>query len=65
MDSLVFRESPHLNPVLCEQSMGGGRVNLDFPTFLVKVRAHRGQHYNEAADRLAYTATNDEDVPLL
>jgi hypothetical protein len=36
------------------------RVNLGFPTFLVKVRAHKGEPYNEA-----YTATNDEDVPLL
>jgi ribonuclease HI len=35
------------------------RVNLGFPTFFVKVRAHRGEPYNEAADRLAYTATND------
>jgi hypothetical protein len=41
------------------------RVNLGFPTFFVKVRAHRGEPYNEAADRIASTATRDEDVPLL
>jgi hypothetical protein len=33
----------------------------------VKVRAHRGEPYNEAADRIAsrMMATHDEDVPLL
>jgi hypothetical protein len=31
----------------------------------VKVRDHRGEPYNEAADRIASTATGDEDVPLL
>jgi hypothetical protein len=41
------------------------RVTLGFPTFFVKVRAHRGEPYNEAADRIASTATMDEDVPLL
>ncbi len=41
------------------------RVNLGFPTFFVKVRAHRGEPYNEAADRIASMATHDEDVPLL
>jgi hypothetical protein len=41
------------------------RVTLGFPTFFVKVRAHRGEPYNEAADRIASTATGDEDVPLL
>ncbi len=41
------------------------RVNLGFPTFFVKVRAHRGDPYNEAADRIASTATRYEDVPLL
>jgi ribonuclease HI len=41
------------------------RVNLGFPTFFVKVRAHRGEPYNEAADRIASTATRDEDGPLL
>jgi ribonuclease HI len=41
------------------------RVTLGFPTFFVKVRAHRGEPYNEAADRIASTATRDEDVPLL
>jgi ribonuclease HI len=29
------------------------RVTLGFPTFFVKVRAHRGEPYNEAADRIA------------
>jgi len=41
------------------------RVTLGFPTFFVKVRAHRGEPDNEAADRIASTATRDEDVPLL
>jgi len=41
------------------------RVTLGFPTIFVKVRAHRGEPYNEAADRIASTATRDEDVPLL
>jgi hypothetical protein len=41
------------------------RVTLGFPTFFVKVQAHRGEPYNEAADRIASTATRDEDVPLL
>jgi hypothetical protein len=40
-------------------------VNLGFPTFFVKVRAHRGELYNEAADRIASMATHDKDVPLL
>ena len=31
----------------------------------MKVRAHRGDPYNEAADRIASTATRYEDVPLL
>jgi hypothetical protein len=35
------------------------RVNLGFPTFFVKVRAHnnshRGEPYNETADLIAYT----------
>ena len=38
---------------------------MSFPIFFVKVRAHRGEPYNEAADRIASTATGDEDVPLL
>jgi ribonuclease HI len=38
---------------------------MGFPTFFVKVRAHRGEPYNEAADRIASTATEDEDAPLL
>ena len=41
------------------------RVNLGFPTFLVKVRAHRGEPYNEAADRIASMSTKDKDVPCL
>ena len=41
------------------------RVTLGFPTFFVKVRAHRGEPYNNAADRIASTAARDEDVPLL
>jgi ribonuclease HI len=41
------------------------RVTLGFPTFFVKVRAHRGEPYNEAADRIASTATREEAVPLL
>jgi len=41
------------------------RVTLGFLTFFVKVRTHRGEPYNEAADRIASTATRDEDVPLL
>ena len=40
-------------------------VNLDFPTFFVKVRAHRGEPYNEASDHIVSTATLHEDVPLL
>ena len=40
-------------------------VNLGFPTFFVKVRAHRGEPYKEAADRIASMATQDEDVPCL
>ncbi len=38
------------------------RVTLGFPTFFVKERAHRGEPYNEAADRRASTAARDEDV---
>jgi len=30
------------------------RVILGFPTFFAKMRAHRGEPYNEAADRVAY-----------
>jgi ribonuclease HI len=41
------------------------RVNWGFLTFFVKVRAHRGEPYNEPADRIASMATHDEDVPLL
>ena len=41
------------------------RVNLGFPTFFVQVRAHRGEPHNKAADRIASTATRDEDVHLL
>jgi ribonuclease HI len=41
------------------------RVTLGFPTFFVKVRAHRSEPYNEAADRIASKATEDEDAPLL
>jgi ribonuclease HI len=41
------------------------RFTLGFPTFFVKVQAHRGEPYNEAADRIASTATRNEDVPLL
>ena len=40
------------------------RVILGFPTFFAKMRAHRGEPYNEAADRVV-TATNDEHVLLL
>jgi hypothetical protein len=38
---------------------------LGFPTFFVKVRAHTGEPYNEASDRIASTAARDDDVPLL
>jgi hypothetical protein len=38
------------------------RVHLGFPTFFVKLRPHRGEPYNEAAYRLAYTTTNDEEA---
>ena len=31
----------------------------------MKVRAHRGEPYNEVADRIASTGTRDEDVSLL
>jgi hypothetical protein len=41
------------------------RVTLGFPTFFVKVRAHTGEPYNEASDRIASTAARDDDVPLL
>jgi hypothetical protein len=41
------------------------RVTMGFLTFSVKVRAHRGEPYNEAADRIASKATVDEDVPFL
>jgi hypothetical protein len=42
------------------------RVTLGFPTFFfVKVRAHRGEPYNETDDRMTSTAARDEDVPLL
>jgi hypothetical protein len=39
--------------------------SMGFLTFFVKVRAHRGEPYNEAADRVVYTATHDQDVPVL
>ena len=41
------------------------RVTLGLPTIFVQVLAHRGEPYNEAADRIASTATRDEDVPHL
>ena len=41
------------------------RVTLGFPTFFVKVRAYRGEPYDEAADRIDSTAARDEDIPLL
>ena len=34
------------------------RVTLGFPTFFVKVRAHRGEPYNEATDWIASPATD-------
>ena len=33
------------------------RVSMGFPTFFVKVRAHRGEPFNEAADRIASMAS--------
>jgi hypothetical protein len=36
-----------------------------FPTSFVEVRAHRGEPYNEATDRITCTARRAEDVPLL
>jgi ribonuclease HI len=41
------------------------RINLGFLTFFVKVRAHRGEPYNEAAYRIASMAAQDEDVSCL
>jgi hypothetical protein len=41
------------------------RVTLGFPTFFVKVRDHRGELYNEAADWITSTSARDEDVPFL
>ena len=41
------------------------RVSMGFPTFFVKVRAQRGEPYNEAADRIASMPTEVENAPLL
>ena len=38
------------------------RVNLVFPSFFVKVRAHRGEPYNEAADRGAILRFSNDTV---
>ena len=41
------------------------RVSRGFPTFLLKIRAHRGEPYNEASDRAAGTGKTDENTPLI
>ena len=41
------------------------RVSMGFPTFFVKVRAHRGEPFNEAADRIASMASEVDGAPLL
>jgi hypothetical protein len=41
------------------------RVSMGFPTFFVKVRAHRGEPFNEAADRIASMASEVNGAPLL
>ena len=41
------------------------RVSRGFPTFFLKVRAHRGEPFNEAADRIAPIAFEVEGAPLL
>ena len=41
------------------------RVSMGFPTFFVQVRAHRGEPFNEAADRIASMASEVDGAPLL
>jgi ribonuclease HI len=41
------------------------RVSMGFPTFFVKVRAHKGEPFNEAADRIASMASEVDGAPLL
>ena len=41
------------------------RVARGYPTFLVKLKAHRGDPYNELGDRSADTAAASEDTELL
>ena len=41
------------------------RVKRGFPTFFIKIRAHRGEPFNEAADRIAGRAGSEPMAPLL
>ena len=41
------------------------RTQLGYPTFLIKLKAHRGDPYNELGDRAADTAASSEDTPLI
>ena len=41
------------------------RVQRGFPTFFIKIRAHRGEPFNEAADRIAGRAGLEPMAPLL
>jgi len=41
------------------------RTQLGYPTFLIKLKAHRGDPYNELGDRAADTAASTEDTPLI
>ena len=41
------------------------RVQRGFPTFFIKIRAHRGEPFNEAADRIAGRAGLESMAPLL
>ena len=41
------------------------RIQLGYRTFLVKLRAHRGDPYNELGDRAADTAASSMDTPLI
>ena len=41
------------------------RVKRGFPTFFIKIRAHRGEPFNEAADRTAGRVGSEPMAPLL
>ena len=66
-DDVLFIGTRFSNLYTAVDTPDRGRVVSLFQgwRFFVKVRAHRGDPYNEAADRIASTATRYEDVPLL